>query len=372
MNLVLEKNEGTVRQILNGTLLPEPLLDVNVATIGERGMLGIAISEIKNEYLSPSVFLYYTEAKSQDGGQSMGNRLYKYDLMNNKLVNPELILDIHDLPRRIHNGGAVVFDPDNNLYLLTGSASGDSPQEQDTTVMNVEDGLIPDGRAGILRFSQGGQAVLNEGEEKGILTDEYPLNLYYAYGIRNGFGMDFDPVTGNLWDTENGPRFGDEINLVEPGFNSGWKQIQGMCEDREGRMGDMIKESDKDRSLIDFDGKGKYSDPEFVWKSPAAPTALSFLNSDKYGGEYENDMFVGDINNGFIYRFDLNDNRTEIALEGDLGDKIADNPDELQDIIFGEGFGGITDLEVSPYDEYLYVVSFVQGKIFKIAPDMTR
>ena len=40
--------------------------------------------------------------------------------------------------------------------------------------------------------------------------------------------MDFDPVTGKLWDTENGPSFGDEINLVEPGFNSGWLRIQGM------------------------------------------------------------------------------------------------------------------------------------------------
>jgi hypothetical protein len=63
---------------------------------------------------------------------------------------------------------------------------------------------------------------------KGILGNEYPLDLYYAYGIRNGFGMDLDPETGYLWDTENGPGFGDEINLVEPGFNSGWAKIQGI------------------------------------------------------------------------------------------------------------------------------------------------
>ena len=47
-----------------------------------------------------------------------------------------------------------------------------------------------------------------------------PLNKYFAYGIRNSFGMDFDPLSGKLWDTENGPFFGDEINLVENGFNS--------------------------------------------------------------------------------------------------------------------------------------------------------
>ena len=59
------------------------------------------------------------------------------------------------------------------------------------------------------------------------LEMQHSLNKYYAYGIRNSFGIDFDPVTGNLWDTENGPGFGDEINLVEPGFNSGWSRVQG-------------------------------------------------------------------------------------------------------------------------------------------------
>ena len=74
-----------------------------------------------------------------------------------------------------------------------------------------------DGRAGILVVSQDGKPV-----GKGILGNSFPLNLYYAYGIRNSFGIDWDPITGYLWDSENGPHFGDELNLVEPGFNSGW------------------------------------------------------------------------------------------------------------------------------------------------------
>jgi glucose/arabinose dehydrogenase len=60
----------------------------------------------------------------------------------------------------------------------------------------------------------------------GYLGNKYALNFYYAYGIRNSFGMYFDPATEELWDTENGSGFGDEINLVKPGFNSGWKAIQ--------------------------------------------------------------------------------------------------------------------------------------------------
>jgi hypothetical protein len=81
-------------------------------------------------------------------------------------------------------------------------------------------------------------------------------------------------------------------------------------------------------------------------------------------------MLVGDFNNGNIYRFDMNKNRTELALGGDLEDKIADTEKEVKEsgIIFGQGFGGITDIEVGPYDGYLYVVSHTQGKIFRIVP----
>ena len=76
----------------------------------------------------------------------------------------------------------------------------------------------------MLAVSQDGKAPINNHK----LGDYFPLNLYYVYGIRNSFGLDFDPVTGNLWDTENGPFFGDEINLVKPGFNSGWAEVQGV------------------------------------------------------------------------------------------------------------------------------------------------
>ncbi|MEP6576454.1 MAG: PQQ-dependent sugar dehydrogenase [Nitrososphaerota archaeon] len=60
-----------------------------------------------------------------------------------------------------------------------------------------------------------------------MLGTSFSLNLYYAYGIRNSFGIDWDPVSGYLWDSENGPNFGDELNLVLPGFKSSWANVQG-------------------------------------------------------------------------------------------------------------------------------------------------
>jgi glucose/arabinose dehydrogenase len=363
--LVLEKNKGTVQRIINGTMLPKPLLDVNVSTESERGMLGIAVSDSNGtatnlEERNPSskyVFLYYTQAETEDGDdrlqgkKPLGNRLYRYELVNDRLVNPKLLLDLPATPGPAHDGGAIKIGPDNNLYLAIGDVRGKNPQEKNST------GL--DGRSGILRITQNGQPV----NGTGILGDEHPLNMYYAYGIRNSFGLDFDPVTGKLWDTENGQEFGDEINLVNPGFNSGWREVQGMSSLFHLYHNKTVNPND----LVDFDGKGEYSDPEFAWNNTVAPTGLEFLDSDKLGERYENDIFVGDFHNGYLYHFDLNKNRTELSLNGLLNDKVANNRDELKPVIFGQGFDGITDIEVGP-DGYLYVVSIHPGAIYRIVP----
>ena len=95
--------------------------------------------------------------------------------------------------------------------------------------------------------------------------------------------------------------------------------------------------------------------------------ALKFLNSDKLGKQYQNDISVGDVHNGRIYHFDLNEDRKGLVLEGPLDDKVADDDDENEDIVFGEGFGSVSGLEVGP-DGYLYVVSIGLGGIYRIVP----
>ena len=340
--LVLEKNTGNVHRITNGQMLPQPLLHANVATQVERGMLGIAVTR---NGPTTYVFLYYTEA---GGGvdNSIGNRLYRYELANNQLINPKLLLDLPAIPsnpnsvRFEHNGGKLVVGPDSNVYLIIGDVGGHMTQSE-----NAIGGPLPDGTGGVLRVTQDGDAVVPN-SPLGNDTDP-TLNKYYAYGIRNSFGIDFDPVTGKLWDTENGPTFGDEINLVEPGFNSGWTKIQGSAQARQLNPANV---------LVNINGKGTYRDPEFVWNQPVGPTALKFLNSEKLGQQYQNDMFVGDIINGNLYNFKLNEQRT-----GLLVGKVATNP---QEIAFGNGFGGITDIQVGP-DGYLYVLSY-SGAIYRI------
>jgi glucose/arabinose dehydrogenase len=81
-------------------------------------------------------------------------------------------------------------------------------------------------------------------------------------------------------------------------------------------------------------------------------------------------MFVGTFNGGFIYNFDLNNDRNKLLLKGVLQDQVADNNEQLQDVIFGEIMSSITDLETGP-DGYLYVLAKGEGKIWRIVPSDT-
>jgi glucose/arabinose dehydrogenase len=350
--LLLNRDEGKVYRVTHG-IMSGPILDVNVATDGYRGLLGVAAA---NESHFIKVFLYFTEARTHDGDDAtknpvipLGNRIYKYDLVDNRLINPKLLLDLPVLPGPRHAGGVLAIGPDKNIYLTIGDLDGTFRYKQyETMTQNFQNGVIPDGRSGILAITQDGYPT---GKQK--LGNSFPLNLYYAYGIRNSFGIDWDPITGELWDSENGPNFGDELNLVDPGFNSGWAIVQGYWQPDVENRGPLNL---KPNNLESFNGNGIYSPPKFVWLDPVAPSSVKFLDSTEYGTEYKNDLLVGDANYGNIYDFNLDHQRKSLTLSGKLSDKIANDLAELNDLIFAKDFGKVTDLEIGP-DGLLYVLS---------------
>jgi len=356
--IVLEKTKGTVQRIVNGTIQNQSLLDVPVNHVGGRGMLGVTVATHKNS--GPTfIFLYFTlSSNSQDSNnltEESGNRLYRYELKDNELGEPKMLLNISAVSSKMdggHNGGKLLLGPDQNLYLIVGDL-----RERNTKAQNNQTGRPPDGTSVIYRLTQNGDPAPGNPFANNTL-----VNKFFAYGIRNSFGLDFDPVTGNLWDTENGPNYGDEINLVEPGFNSGWKRQQGF----------LVNSFYPDEFVnIGESGKpGKYSDPEFVWSHPVAPTALKFLTSDKLGAQYRYDMFVSDANFGNIYHFDLDKNRTRLAIYTPLADKTANTMQELERVIFGRGFGRMTDIAIGP-DGYMYILTNDtdgHGAVFRILP----
>ena len=351
--LLLEK-EGRVRLISNGQLQPQPVLQlVGVESNNERGLLGIEVMDNK-------IFLYVTESSAQVEGipteGDVRNRVYSYTWDGTSLTNPQLLLDLPSGPGTNHQGGKLKIGPDNQLYVVVGE------MQREGQLQNFQSGPAPDDTGVILRINPTDGSPSPGNTLSSDPSD--PLSKYYAYGIRNSFGIDFDPVTGKLWDAENGEDVFDEINLVEPGFNSGWKQVMGTLTANAG-----VSEA----NLVNMPGS-QYADPAFSWAESRGVTDIEFFNSTVFGPSYENGIFVGDITTGTLFHFEPNADRTGINLESDplLSDLIADSDDEISSVTFGTGFTGINEIETGP-DGNLYILTFDretegQGSLYRILP----
>src|SRR5919202_130961 len=363
--LVLEKG-GQVRLVSDGVLQDNPVLQISVDTESERGLLGIAIMNGTNTDNAPTtatahirnnnnklVFLYYTESNGAD----LRNRVYKYNwnTQTQTLINPTLILDLPALPGPNHDGGKLVIGPDHYLYAVIGDLNHRGK------LQNIIDGPDPDDTSIIFRVNP------NDGfaapDNPFINDPNIEIHKYYAYGIRNSFGITFDPVTRNLWQTENGPEEYDEINVVKPGFNSGWIKL----------MGPLSRNADVNVAdqLVNYPGS-HYTDPIFSWKNSIAVTDIEFMKSSVLGQKYKNNIFVGDYNNGNLYYFELNSTRIGIKPEAGLSGLVVDNDNQLSAVTFGTGFGAISDIKTGPKDGFLYILSINDGTIYKIVPSSIK
>jgi aldose sugar dehydrogenase len=354
-NTLLLEKEGRVRLISNGQLQPQPVLQlVGVESNNERGLLGIEVMDNK-------VFLYVTESGAQVEGipteGDVRNRVYSYTWDGTSLTNPQLLLDLPSGPGTNHQGGKLKIGPDNQLYVVVGE------MQREGQLQNFQSGPAPDDTGVIFRVNPADGSPSSGNP----LSSEpaNPLSKYYAYGIRNSFGIGFDPVTGKLWDAENGEDVFDEVNVVEPGFNSGWKQVMGPISANTG-----VSES----NLVNLPGS-HYADPVFSWAESRGVTDIEFFNSTAFGPSYENGIFVGDVTSGTLFYFEPNANRSGLNLVNDplLSDLIVDNDDEISAVTFGTGFTGISDIETGP-DGNLYILTFDretegQGSLYRILPE---
>ena len=314
--LVLEKG-GNVRLVENGELKTEPILKIDVSRTIEGGLLGVLVDDT-------TVYLHFTNKDTEN--KTTSNWYYKYEWKNKQLVEPELIKVIHDGSGR-HNSGPMILHPDGTIYAIIGD------------LLNREGKLQ--------NFSEG------EPDDTSVIFSLNKQEPYYAIGIRNSFGLTYDPMTNNLWDTENGPEYFDEINYVIPKFNSGWKSIQGPAK---------LNQIEELPIFEDY----RYSEPEFSWEIPVGVTAISFIQSE-YFEKYHNSVLVGDFNTGAIWKFELNENRDGFVFnDPDLKDLVLNKDDSTDEILFGTGFAGATDIEEGP-DGKLYILSIGQGKIFRIS-----
>jgi len=344
---VLEQHTGKVRLLDGRNLAANAVLDLTVANSNEEGLLSIALhpSFATNGF----VYLYYTEAKNFDGGQPVANRIDRFHWNGTNLTFDRRIKTLPDSPGPNHNGGKIVFGPDGKLYSVTGDLNRAEKTE------NFERSKALSRSAVILRLNDNGKAphdnpfysASNRGA-KGVLND------IYAYGVRNSFGMSFDPVNKTLWDTENGVDQWDEINHLKAGSNSGWADIMGPKSHANGNSFKLVK----------LGPKARYIDPQLSWHNVVAPTDLEFEKFGAVNQSRKNDMFVGDFINGNLYDLPLSSNRKTLALSGGLLDKIVDNSSDSDLITLGTGFGFISDLVSRP--DGMYVLT-LDGNLYRVA-----
>ena len=253
--LVLEKASGQVKRFINGSL-DSTVLDLAVNSASERGLLGIALHPRFPQ--NPGVYLFWTESLSGTDSVAiadvplLGNRVDRFRWTGTELVHETNIIQLRAFqedagqpPRGNHDGGIIRFGKDRKLYIYMGD-NGRRGQMQNLPDGPGPMGNQPDDQFGgpepddahltgvILRLNDDGttprdnpffRAGASRGGEAGA-----NLQKVFAFGIRNGFGMAFDPFTGNLWEAQNGDDSFTEINRVEKGANLGWVQVMGPLE----------------------------------------------------------------------------------------------------------------------------------------------
>jgi glucose/arabinose dehydrogenase len=369
--LILEKDSGTVRRVTNGLLQPAPVLSVNVFTAGiasgdEQGLLGIAIHpDFATDPTKRWVYLFYTEGGLDPSDpcfstffSTVCNNVYRYDwdAANGILTNPVRILTLM-ARANFDIGGVMAFGADKKLYVVSGNQGSAFGQLQNNLDPFADP---PDDTSVIFRLNEDGTTPA----DNPFVSVGAPWDRYFAYGIANSFGLALDPVGGKLWDTEidDFNFVYDEINVVAPGFNSGWLPLMGPLSRT------TFTTADLPTTIVQVAGSN-YADPVFSWLNSVGLTAIAFLNSQALGSQYFNNAFVGDMN-GNLYRFAVNAQRSGFVLTGGLSDLVADDDTETPQVTLGSGFNAITDVKVGP-DGKLYLVDFGadvnDGKVYVIA-----
>jgi quinoprotein glucose dehydrogenase len=264
-----EKESGRVRHVVDGELEAGVVARVDVDVSFETGLLGIEVDPGWPD--EPWLYLYYSDAA--DGR----NRLIRVRVDGGREVARETLLDALPTASAYHNGGDLLFGPDGMLYLSVGEAhQADRAQDPDDL----------------------GGKVLRLTREGGIPADNpFHGSRTYTLGHRNSFGLCADPATGDLWETENGPSGGDEVNHLVAGANYGWPAGTGSLDEE------------------------RFTDPFAYFPETVVPTGCAV---------WRGALYVATYGDGVLRRFALDGTRAErVHAFGEPVYDLAVGPDDL-------------------------------------------
>ncbi len=360
--LVGEKNTGRVRVVRDGTIVGTAL-DLPVATNDTHGLLGLTVAPDFDQ--NGRVYIYYSRATA-DGEPWLENVVESYRLIDDELdvtSRQPIVQFARDTGQANASceGGKLAFGSDGMLYGTTGDLSrGDfeNPRIEQNTDAGATAAI-----GGIFRVTPTGDVPA----DNPFANHPNPMvRRWFAVGVRQSFGLDFDPITDELWISENGPEVYDEVSRVLPGYNSGWLLIMGPDErNATYERNDFLTFDAQD--LIPLTGS-RYEDPKVSFLQPIGATALVFIDSVRFPAYLRNQMLVGDTNFGNLYRLAPADTRDALDLPAAVADDlVADSVAERNTLVFGTDWGITTDMKLGP-DGFLYHVSLLDGTIRRIRP----
>jgi glucose/arabinose dehydrogenase len=299
-----ERLTGEIRRID-----PQTGKDTSVFTVShvvgevtnEQGLVGLAVPPS----FPGSPWLYAYATRTVQGVAR--DQILAIRMEGDRGVAIKTVLDVQAAGVR-HNGGRMVFGRDGMLYVVVGETE-QSDLAQDRSVNSGK----------VLRMTPTG----------GVPKDNpFPGSRVYSYGHRNSFGVAFDPETGNLWETENGPECNDELNRIQPGRNYGW----GPSENCTGEAPDDTNQ----------DGP-KPVPPQLFYPTTIGPTGVAFCDGCGLGSSREGDLFFGAFNTGDIHEVELSADRQTARRDttpfnhGNLVLSIERGPDGT--LYFSDGIG---------------------------------
>jgi glucose/arabinose dehydrogenase len=272
----VEKATGRIRIADPAAGTDRAFFDVSgVNAEGERGMLGIAL----HPRFPARPFVYVYATRSVQG--RLRNQILRLTDTDGRGSHLRVIFSATASASPYHNGGRILFGPDGMLYAIVGDGH-DAANAQDRTGND---------RGKILRMTpSGGRPPSNP----------FPRSRIWAYGIRNSFGFAFDPRTGRLWETENGPSCNDELNRIVRGRNYGWGPSE-TC------SGQAPRNTNRDGPAPVLPKR---------WYTPTiAPTGIAFCQRCGLGATSNGTLFFGAYNTGDIRRVRLNADRLGVLRQ---------------------------------------------------------
>jgi glucose/arabinose dehydrogenase len=270
-----ERFTGEIRMLSPGAETNRLVFTVqNLSWDGDQGLLGLAL----DPHYPRNRTIYAFSSRLVDG--MAVNQILRIGLRRGRSAQATVIYSSE--ASFVHNGGRITFGPDGKLYVFLGEHS---------VPANAQDQSNHFGK--ILRMTSTGR----------IPKDNPSPNSYiYAYGFRNSYGMAFDPATGVLWETENGPDCNDELNRALPGGNYGWG-AEWSCE------------SPPDPPLNTNQAGDRIRMPKRWYSPPTAPTGIAFCSGCGLGAALEGYAFFGEFNTGRLRAVGLDPRRKAVTSD---------------------------------------------------------